>query len=333
MLSLRRGKDTAGLEKGISLKHLKSVVKFSQESSSWNFDWKDISSNLTCIKARAGTLKIYNPILPIHDSIKLREIVTHLICDGSALNEKHRTSKYASTSLRTVNELKEKLSIFGYIPKLKIRKESYQNHYLDCYILHIPKAITKLLSHKFKINFRSVEARLPKEFLNGERKFLIAVVRTFIIDEGCIKDRNISCCSGSRYLLSDLLKVCNKLEYKCQKLRKSNNTFYLNISPDSFEKVYNDLIDIGPLPIKEKQELLDLGMEIIKNKPNFKKLNEQIIEKLKHKSSTKLDLAKKLFINTKTIGERLLKLEKGGIVKKLNRTNGKGGPQLWDINS
>ena len=143
-----------------------------------------------------------------------------------------------------------------------------------------------MIFNKFKINFRSKEAKLPPDFLQGDRKLLIAIIRAFLIDEGCVKDRNIIFCSGSLELLKNLVVVCNNLGYKCQKLKKSNNVHYFDISPDSFEKAYHDLMSIGPLPIKEKQELLDLGIKIIKNKPNFSELNQQIENILKKKPST-----------------------------------------------
>jgi hypothetical protein len=333
MLSFRRGKDTAGLEKSLSIGHLKKIIEFSQDSPLWSFNWNDIQNNVKLMKAKSGTLKIFNPHFPIYDSIRLRELITHLMCDGSALNEKYRTSKYASTSLQTVNEFKRKLLIFGEISNLKIRKRTFPNHYFDCYTLNFSKAITKILSYKFKINFRSTEARLPKEFFNGNRLFLIAIIRSFIIDEGCIKDRNISLCSGSIGLLRDLILVCNNLGYQYQKIKKSNRTYYLDISPNSFEKVYKDIMQLGVLPIEEKQQRLDLGIQILKNKPNFKKLNGQILSILKNKSSTKLELARILLVNTKTIGERLLRLEKQSVVKRLKeRHKGKGGAFIWTLN-
>lgn len=278
-------------------------------------------------------MKIYSSKLPLSDSVKLREIVIHLLCDGSALNEKYQTSKYASSILETVKRFKEKLSIFGNNSNLKIRTRTYPNHYLNCYSLNFSKAITKILSHKFKINFRGKEARLPVEFFDGDRRFLVAIIRTFIIDEGCIQDRSVSCCSGSLGLVEDLKLVCDKLDYQCQKIKKSDETYYLRISPNSFKKVYEDIMTIGSLPDKNKQELLDLGIKLLNNKPDFKNLNKKILEILKNKPSTKLELAKILIVNAKTIGERLLKLEKQNIVRRFKeRSKGKGGAFIWTIN-
>ncbi|HLG24210.1 MAG TPA: winged helix-turn-helix domain-containing protein [Candidatus Nanoarchaeia archaeon] len=310
---------------------IKSIIDYSKHSGKFNYNLEKVQENIKSIRCRAGNYKIYNVKLPIRDSRELRSLVTHLICDGSALNEKHRTSKYASTSLETVNEVKEKLSIFGNTPNLLIRKETYTNHYLPSYVLNFSKAITKILTKKFNIDFRGDKARFPKEFLKGKRKFLVAIVRAFLIDEGCINDRTIIFCSGSMKLLEDLKQICEMLEYKCQNIRKNGGTYYLNISPDSFTKVYKDLTLFGNLPISEKQKRLDLGLKIINNSPNFRNLDNKILALLKEPKST-LDISRELLVNSKTINERLKKLQKLGLAERNPVRNlGKGGPFNWKI--
>lgn len=334
MLSWRRGRiNFTKKDQYCPIWAIKEIINKSQDSPEWGHDLGDVQKHIKSIRSKAGSYKIYNVKLPISDSVELRELVTHLICDGSALNEKRRTSKYASTSLETVKKFKQNLAIFGTIPNMEIKERVYDNHYLKCYILSFSKAITKILSHKFKVDFRSAKARLPKDFFSGNKKLLIAVVRTFFIDEGCINDRTIYFCSGSLNLLEDLKIVCNNLGYQCQNIRKSNTAYYLIISPNSFEKFYEDIISLGPLPIKEKQGRLILGINILKNKPDFKNLSQSILEILNKNPSTKLELSKELLVNAKTIGERLLKLEKDNMVIRLDRVNGKGGYQKWHINS
>ena len=150
MLSWRRGKiNFTNQDQFCPVWAIKSVINYSKNSPEWKFGLDEVQKHIKSVRCRAGNYKIYNVKLPIYDSIKLRALVTHLICDGSALNEKHRTSKYASTSLETVNEFKEKLSIFGDITNLLIREETYTNHYLKCYVLNFSKAITKILTKKF----------------------------------------------------------------------------------------------------------------------------------------------------------------------------------------
>ena len=202
---------------------------------------------------------------------------------------------------------------------------------MPLYVLNFSKAITKILTAKFNIDFRGDKARMPKEFFVGERKLLVAIVRAFLIDEGCIRDRNINFCSGSVELLEDLKQICLLLDYKCQNIRKSGGTYYLNISPDSFTKVYGDLDLFGKLPIADKQERLDLGIKIINNSPDFHSLDNDLLLNLKSPITT-LELSKRLLINGKTITERLNKMQKLGLVERnVNRNLGKGGSFSWKV--
>ena len=332
MLSFRRGKDTVKLDRAISIKRLKDILSCCKESGNTIFDINIIQKHVKYIRAKHG-MKIYNPKLPIEDSIELREIVTHLLCDGSALIEKHKTSKYVLTDLKAVEEFKNKLSIFGDNPDIQISKRKYNNHYKICYVLGFSKAITYILTHKFKIDFRGTKARIPSGFLKGNGDLLCAVVRAFLIDEGSIHDRNIIFCSGNLDLLNDLREICLLLGYKCQNIRNKNNSvFYLYISPDSFEKVYRDLKNLKPLPIKDKQYRLDLGYAILTNEPDFSKLDENIKRILLNGPTTSVEISKILFINSKTIYERLSKLYRGNAINKYRKSNnGRGGTLIWEI--
>ena len=330
MLSFRRGKDIAKLDKSISIRHLKDILNYCKDSKNPLFDINTIQKHVKYIRAKHG-MKIYNPQLPIIDSIELREIVTHLLCDGSALIEKQTNSKYALTDLNAVEEFKNKLSIFGSNPDMQITERKYNNHYKVCYILGFSKAITYILTHKFKIDFRGTKARIPPEFFNGNRDLLCAIIRAFLIDEGCVHDRNIIFCSGNINLLNDLREICLLLGYKCQNIRNKNNSiFYLYISPDSFEKVYRDLNNLKPLSIKDKQQRLDFGYSILTNEPDFSKLDEGIKKVLLSGPTTSVEISKVLFINSKTIYERLNKMYSRNVINKYRKSNnGRGGSLTW----
>ncbi len=334
MLSFRRGKDTVKLDRAISIKRLKDILSHCKESENPIFDINIVQKHVKYIRARHG-MKIYNPKLPIWDSIELREIVTHLLCDGSALIEKQTNSKYALTDFNAVEEFKDKLSIFGSNLDMQITETKYNNHYKICYVMGFSKAITYILTHKFKIDFRGTKARLPLEFLKGNRDLLCAIVRAFLIDEGCIHDRNIIFCSGNLNLLNDLREICLLLGYKCQNMRNKNNSvFYLYISPDSFENVYRDLRNLKPLSIKDKQQRLDLGHSILANKPDFSKLDEDIKRVLLSGPATSVEISKVLFVNSKTIYERLNKMHRANVVNKYRKSNsGRGGSLVWATNN
>ena len=125
MLAWRRNRGGGHYERFISIKHLNKIIEFCKDSDNPLFDLETIEKNIRCIRARHGKLKIYNSKLPILDSMGLREIVTHLLCDGCASNKNRMTSNYSLIELEAVKEFRNELSIFGYIPRLKIRKKSY----------------------------------------------------------------------------------------------------------------------------------------------------------------------------------------------------------------
>ena len=171
---------------------------------------------------------------------------------------------------------------------LIIRKETYTNHYLPLYVLNFSKAITKILTAKFNIDFR-IKQECLKSFCR-ERKLLVAIVRAFLIDEGCIRTEILTLFWECE-LLEDLKQICLLLDYKCQNIRKSGGTYYLNISQTHLPKFMGfDLF--GKLPIADKQERL-VRIKIINNSPDFHSLDNDLLLNLKSPITT-LELSKRL---------------------------------------
>ena len=142
MLSWRRGKiNYNNKDQYCPMLAIRRIIECSNHSDGWKFNLEEIQKQIKSIRAKAGSHKIYDIKLPIEDSVYLREIVTHLLCDGSALNEKHRTSKYCLTNKEAVEEFKKELSIFGKQDTLKIIEEK-RNNYLPMYVLDFSKSIT-----------------------------------------------------------------------------------------------------------------------------------------------------------------------------------------------
>jgi len=210
MLSWRRGKiNFTNQDQFCPVWAIKSIINHSKNYPEWKFDLDEVQKHIKSIRAIHGT-KISDIRLPIEDSIELRRIVTHLLCDGYASNKKRMTSKYGLISLEGVKEFQKELCIFGNIHGLKIRKNLRHNRSAVMYNLHFPKVITKILTKKFNIEFGWDKGRLPSEFINGERKLLAAVVRAFFIDEGSIHDLSIKFSSNNLELLNDLKAICLK---------------------------------------------------------------------------------------------------------------------------
>lgn len=243
MLSWRRGRiNFTNQDQYCPVWAIKEIIKHSKYSSEWKFDLDEVQRHVKSIRAVHGK-KISNIKLPIEDSIELREVVTHLLCDGYASNKKRMTSKYALTSIGGVKEFQRELSIFGDIPCLKIREYLSPKRMAVMYNLQFPKVITKILTKKFNIEFGWDKGRLPIEFIKGDRKLLAAVVRAFFIDEGSIHDSSIKFHSNNPKILNDLKIICLKLGYKTLPIRHGRTCYTLPLSNKSFLDFCNDILD------------------------------------------------------------------------------------------
>lgn len=332
MLAWRRNKDGGHYERFIPLDNLRKILYFCKNAHSPLFDFRVIEKNIKCIRARHGTLKIYNPTLPIIDSVKLREIVTHLLCDGYASNKKHMTSKYDLTSLKAVEEFKNELSLFGKIQGLKIRMHSPPEPRATVYRLNFSKAITKILINKFNINFSWDKGRLPKEFLRGDKKLLVAIVRAFLIDEGHIHSLSVKFSSNNLKLLYDLESICLKLGYESLGIRNCKSCYVLSLSTKSFLNIYNDIMSISSLPIPKKQKRLELGLKLLKKRYIHFDVGKEIINLLRVKPMTVSQLCEKIIARRNNIDNHLKELKRKNIVAICsNKARGCGGAFIWKL--
>jgi hypothetical protein len=302
------------------------------------FNINNIQNYVKAYRDNNGRLWICNPILPIKDSIELREIITHLICDGSALLTSHRTSKYASTSREAVKEFLYNLKIFGKIVRggnkeITIQTESgLTKGFKNKYVSPFPKALTKILIKNLKIKFDTFNSRFPKQFFIGNRNLLVAIVRAFLIDEGYIKDTRTYFVSANKKLLNDLEKIFKILNYKYNDLKEESGLFSICISAKSIKTLYKDIMKIRELSIVDKQERLELGYKLSNcKKKHFLELEKMILEELERRPMTLSDLSYLLTVRIRTIWFYVKKLEREGKIKVLGKAVGKGGAHIWSI--
>jgi len=332
MLSWRRGKiNHNNLDQYCSVWDIKEIINHSKHSPGWKYDLEEVQKHVKSVRAVHGR-KISNIKLPIEDSAELREIVTHLLCEGYASNKKHMTSKYGLTSIGGVKEFQNELSIFGEMPELKIREEHRHMPRAVMYILQFPKVITKILTKKFNIDFSWDKGRLPVEFFNGERKLLAAIVRAFFIDEGSIHDLSIKFSSNNLELLNDLKEICLKLGYKTLPIQDGVSCYQLSLSNKSFLDFYNDMISISPLPIVKKQKRLELGLLLLNKKYIHFDVESEIIKNLEKGPLTGPQLCELIVARRNNIINHLMKLKQKNIVQiSKRRANGQGGGFIWEL--
>lgn len=339
MLSWRRGKQLYPEKPQFCpLWAIKKISNLLKENSYSEFKLKNIQKYVKAYRARAGSLIVKEPKLPILGSIELGEIVTHLICDGSASLIAKRTSRYSSTCKNACEEFLKKTYIFGKI--LRNGKEEIKiltgkgltKGFRNKYISPFPKAITKILCKRFHIIFGTFDSRIPKEFFKGERLFLVSILRAFLIDEGNIKDTRIYFTSANLKLLKDLMKICNLLGYKYGKIEKKRTVFQFCISTSSFKQFYTDIMNTGILPIEDKQKRLESAIMMVNSSINFSKLDKNILKLLSRKPATITELSSKLYTRGRSIWYHLKKLEKKRKVKVVSKRRGKGGASIWSLN-
>lgn len=335
MASWRRGRNSAHRPQFCSIQNLKVISAYLKQEQPKQFSMEEMQKHVMAYRAPAGRLWVCNPQVPVQDSVELRGVVTHLICDGSAPQTPQRTSRYASTSKTSIEEFISKLTTFGDILRngnepLHVQQEKgLTKGKKNKYVVGIPKVIPSILGQYFGISFGTFESRLPSQFFEGKRVLLASVVRAFLIDEGNIRDNRIYFTSANKRLLQDLKRICTLLEYSCGKLEKKTRTYSFCILTKSFLKAYADIIQLGKLPIPEKQKRLELGVRLVTQEKDLSKLNEDILTHLHQRPMTNVELSLSLGISAMTIWGRLKKLEKENKVLRKNGRVGKGGAIVY----
>jgi len=338
VLSWKRAKDGEGNTHFCSVKNVKTISKILVNNNYKYFCLSEVQKYIKAYKDAHGKLWICKPNLPIKDSIEMREIITHLICDGSAPLTPRRTSKYASTCKKSAEEFLNELGVFGKIlrngkNKIYIQTESkLTKGFRNKYVVPFPKALTKILTKNLNISFDTFNSRLPKFFFYGNKKLLVSVVRAFLIDEGHIKDTRSYFTSSNRRLLEDLNKICRTLNYKRGKIAKYREIFKLSISAHSIKRFYYDILSIKKLPIEEKQKRLELAIKLsCRKRKKFVNLDKTIVYCLTEKPMTLVELSSKLGIRSRAIWFYTKKLEAEGKIKVIDKMVGKGGANIWSI--
>ena len=332
MLSWRRGKiNFTNQDQFCPVWAIKSIINYSINSTEWKFDLDEVQKHVKSIRAVHGR-KIANVKLPIEDSVELREILTHLLCDGYASTKKQMTSKYGLTSLDGVKEFEKELSIFGEIPDLKIIEYLRPHRVAIMHNLNFPKVITKILSKKFNIEFAWDKGRIPKEFFHGDRKLLAAIVRAFFIDEGSIHDLSIKFSSNNPELLNDLEIICLKLGYKTLHIQHGRSCYQLSLSNKSFLDFYSDITSISPLPIIKKQKRLELGLVLLNKKYIHFDVESEIIKNLTKGPMTRPQLCELIIARRNNVIHHLNRLKQRSVVKLSDqRAKGQGGGFIWEL--
>lgn len=269
-------------------------------------DYKELEQNTLSYGTKKSKLYIKRPLLPIKDSPELREIVLHIMCDG-CYSKENGYAAYYNVPIETKEEfVKELKTCFG-----EIDYKIYEDH------VHFPTVVALILKEYFNVDFNSKRCRVPKEFFEGERKKLVAILRAAIIDEGTIDGSNVRIDSCNKEFLEDLKRICKNLNYECGKTWESKGPiFRFNILSKSLKQLKEDLRN---LPIEKKQRLIELAEKNQRRGWKYKlpgEVKTRIIKELLNGPKRNMELILKLNYSKSSLGNHLRWLIKKGLVNK-----------------
>lgn len=294
-----------------------------------------LQKDIIAYKTAGGINFVENPILPIRINPVFDMLLAHNIGGGTVINPGKGRLPYFGyrqfDDFYRVSYIKKIEFVFG---KIKFKED----YFLKSTRLYCPPVLSSLFFKYYNLtikDFLSEGARIPRIiFENKER--MLAVLISFIIDEGNIDSTQISIKLKNRLLIEDLNKICLLLNYKSS-LKRSNSKdeqdyYRLNILREGMNRFYTDY-----LLLNKKYPIIDLGRKGEKIKSSFKIVDRKIcrvtgnknliFEVLKKEQLSVNQLAEKLNMTRQGIRyhiHKLIKDEKIKIVdnKQLNWTYG-----------
>jgi hypothetical protein len=261
---------------------------------------------------------ISNPKLPIKITPELVSTILHLMGDGYAGDW---TPAYSQKNSKT-REI--------FIQKIKNCFGSFKESHYGTKEVRFPKAVTDILIFYFNIkSFMSKDARIPTLLFNLPKKYKLACLTAFIIDEGAIRDI-VQLFSANRKLLCDIKRLAESCGYICNpiKYNKVANEFVFGISNKSAKQLLCDVTNLEknyPLcGLSHKHSKLKLIVEILNN-PNSKKhglTRSKILKVLSKHPKRTIDIANEIRCWHGVTAMHLRTLHKQGAVERVSLVKG-----------
>jgi hypothetical protein len=288
----------------------------------------DIERSIISYRSGGKGLIINKPKVPIKVTPELDSLIIHMFGDGSAGNF---TPSYTQKNKNSLNNFIKKLeNCFGYFEKsIYFTQEKYQ--------IKFPKAITDILTCYYTIDsYRSHESKIPIKILNRKnKKYKLACIISFIVDEGNIRDV-ISVCSVNKDLIGGIRQLILDCGYNCSKLQfnKKSNIYLLTMSIKNIEIFYRDIQKLSNkfptcnLSFKEEQLKFILIRRKIKNPKDRKITEKSILNLLKNNNLTAQQISKQANYAYCTVIHTLERLLKEKRVKRIKIAN---KMYVWDL--
>jgi len=307
-------------EQGLVLNDLLKASKFLSKNNLKEFNIENLQKSIIAYKSRGKSLWIKNPILPIKLKPELFRIISHMICDGSALKNTHY---YKNTRRELLEQLDKDLKyVFG-----GVETTFYNNN------LIVPNLIFKILTKVFNFKTGTFESRIPKILYKLPKEYSSKFIQAFFDDEGTVATSNLKFYSHNKKLLQDLMglillkfKEIKKISdirerNKIQKSGKLSKEYHFVIGARDIE-IYLKLVGSDHCPkLEEIRFILDRQNKCW-NHRNKGETKLKIMLSLLEKSKTPKEIARDVFISKDNVGEHLRgyseerKLNQKGLLKE-----------------
>ena len=217
---------------------IESSKIMSKDKRKDNSIMKEIEKNVEYYTGTGKSHNITNPRLPLLLTPEMVSVIFHFVGDGH-IGRKRVVSSYRQMNKKGLNNFLRKLkNIFG---DFNFPEKEFNNGRLN-----VPKIITEFYKYHFKLpNTNTFEAYLPKSIKSFRKKYLVAGLTSFIIDEAHVGEV-ITIYGKNQRLLSDIREIAVKCGYLCHPIREKYaygkfDVYRFSISSKSYKAFYTDI--------------------------------------------------------------------------------------------
>lgn len=286
-----------------------------------NIRMEDLQKNVISYRSGGKGLIITNPLLPIKVTPELDSVVIHLFGDGAAGDF---TPSYTQ---------KNKDSFENFIKKLNNCFGKFENSIYFTQGKHqikFPKAITDILTKYYSIvSYKSHDSEIPQKiFKRKDKKFKLACIISFIVDEGNIRDI-VSLYSVNKLLIGGIRQLVLDCGYNCSDIQfnKQANSYLFTLSTQDIEKFYQDIQKLSKefptcnLSFKDCEIKFILDRRTKKHPKDSQITDKLIVDLLKNNNLSAQQISKKTKYAYCTIVHHLSKLEQDKIIRRTKGFN------------
>ncbi len=299
----------------ISVFVLKKLIEILRKSSA-SLLIDEVEKHIVEMRLEGGrSLIVYDPILPIKESVQLYSFAAHMIGDGCA--SKEGVPFYCGTDRELIELFKKDLRIFG-----KIETKEFTRKDGVIYISY-PTVIARIVQHLLRVRFTKPD-EIPVRLFETRDEYKIVFIRSFYDDEGSVTIGKIYLTQKSKRILEQIKSLLKPLGIETSKIyhKEKTGAHQFIILTHSYEKFHSL---IGFQHSKRKKRLEEL---ILKRHSKPIPIKHRVLDLLKKSHPlTKYSIASSLDLRIESIHEALSSLKEEGEISYHYANSRK--PALW----